>query len=67
MKRYLSQKALAELLGVSETTLIQWRKQTPPLPVCRINGRKLMFDPDMVDSWIQQHLVSTNTESGGKK
>lgn len=50
-KQYLTEKQMADSLGVS--TMALWRYRRKGLPFIRLDGRTLRFDPDDVDAWLK--------------
>lgn len=51
---YGSRSKVAEVLGVSERAVYQWKEMVPPLSAAKLAKRskgRLKFDPDMYDGW----------------
>ena len=53
MKQYLDIAALAERLRIKRSTLYSWAEQGT-IPHLKL-GRLLRFDPDEIESWLQNH------------
>src|SRR6476660_9658978 len=53
MKQYLNIAALAERLLVKRSTLYAWAEQGM-IPHVKL-GRLLRFDPDEIETWLQNH------------
>lgn len=61
MREIMSPSELAELLGVSEATLTDWRYRRRGPEFVRV-GRLIRYTSDAVVDWIAQRTVETDTE-----
>lgn len=57
----LSQKKVAEKLGLSEATISRWVKERK-IPYFLLNGI-VRFDEKVIDSWIQKRTVRQKISS----
>ena len=54
----IDSKAAAEMLGITDQTLRQWRSLQCDQPVYhKLNGR-ICYRPRDIDAWIANHAVS---------
>jgi excisionase family DNA binding protein len=51
--RYLTPAEVAEILGVPQDTIYQWRYKRCGPPAFRV-GRHLRFDPRALQRWVDQ-------------
>ena len=57
--RYWDKKEAQKELHISQSTLEKWMQQG--LPFYKV-GRKVLFRPEEVDAWLQQHQVSNKPD-----
>ena len=55
MKKLLTIKEAADILGVSVNTIYKWTS-AKKIPYVKVGGR-VMFDPDDLEAWIEARKV----------
>lgn len=60
--KLLTPGELAELLGVSEETLAQWRSQRRGPPYVKVEGRLVRYRLPDVEAYLESRLVETAKE-----
>ena len=58
----LSQRQLADILGVSCRTIEGWRRDGTGPEYCRINGRLVRYRLGTVLEWVQSHSFKSIAE-----
>jgi excisionase family DNA binding protein len=56
---FLTTRQLARKLGISHTTLTNWRSERKsPIPYVKLNGRKVLYRVSDVEEYIRKSTVS---------
>jgi predicted DNA-binding transcriptional regulator AlpA len=56
--KYISRKEVADLLGVTERSLIRWSDQGIGPPARRIGNKTIRYERTAVEKWFNESLKS---------
>jgi predicted DNA-binding transcriptional regulator AlpA len=60
--KLLTPAELAEITGLSQETLAQWRSQKRGIPYVKISHNCVRYRPQDVDLWIDQRIVRVDVD-----
>jgi excisionase family DNA binding protein len=64
-RRLLSVREAAARLGLSKSTLDKWRVRGGGGPAYIALGRRVLYDPAMLDSWVAERVRRSTSDRGG--
>jgi len=61
--RYIRPRHAAERIGVSTSTLAQWRCRGEGPPFAKLSATVVVYDADALDKWVSQRVASSTAEA----